>query len=152
MGQKITALFFAIWLGTQLCGGYVVAPVLFQSLPKMTAGSIAGQIFHVVSYFGIIAFVALLLSLKSIHKNAYFKQARVRLALLALILIVINEFMVTPVIEALKTNQAHVLINLISDSFGMWHGVSSLIFLMISFLGIILALMIYTLQLGQRRW
>ncbi len=162
MGQKITALLLAVWLGTQLCSGYIVAPVLFSHLDKMTAGAIAGQIFHIVSYLGIASMLLLLTVLKLSHHTAFFKQVRVKIALAILVLVSINEWLITPIIEALKKHQTHAIDDLlfaslkqsqaIGSSFGIWHGVSSSIFLLVSVLGVVLALMVYALNLGKSRW
>ncbi len=150
MGQKITALLLAIWLGTQLSSGYLVAPVLFNTLPKIQAGDIAGQIFHLVSYLGVVALLALVLNLKYVYNRLFLKNNKTRLALFVLFLIAINEWLVTPVIVALKTGQSHWLALLLSNNFGVWHGISSSIYLLVSILGLVLFVMVTQLQLGRR--
>ena len=54
MLKRILAVLLGLWLGAQLTIGYVVAPVLFAQLPKITAGHIAGILFAYLSYFGLL--------------------------------------------------------------------------------------------------
>lgn len=58
--------------------------------------------------------------------------------MLLLILNMINEFLIAPVIAALKTGTNHWLHQLIGGSFGMWHGVSSLVYLAVAVIGLCL--------------
>lgn len=136
--MRSTLAFFILlaWLGIHLSCGYVVAPVLFSALDKMTAGNIAGTLFHIVAYVGIFACVALyLLTIKEQHVQAAYRP----LLALALFWVLINEFMVTPVIVALKTAGNHFLLTQFGGSFALWHGISSSIYLLCSILGLCIA-------------
>lgn len=119
MRSLLETLAIIAWLGSLTIIGYVVAPVLFQNLPKMKAGDIAGQLFHIVSYIGIISAVVLIFS-------GSLKGFFIAIALLCTI---INEFFITPVIVALKTNGKNVLYQQVGGSFAQWHGVSQIIYL-----------------------
>ena len=118
------------WLGALTVIGYVVAPVLFQNLPKMKAGDIAGQLFHIVSYIGIIAAVVLIFSgsLKNGFKS-FLGSLKGFFIAIALLCTLINEFFITPVIVALKTNAKNMLYQQVGGSFTQWHGVSQMIYL-----------------------
>ncbi|MCF7522054.1 DUF4149 domain-containing protein [Neisseria sp. ZJ106] len=132
--KHLSTALAAFWLGLQVMAGYIAAPVLFGALPKMQAGMIAGKLFDAVSYIGLAVWAA-----------AYFlagnrKCLRIPAAAL-LVLIAANQFLVTPVINAHKTHTENWLLSLTGGSFGMWHGISSLLFLMsaVSALGFIMS-------------
>lgn len=44
----------ALWLGMQIMADYIAAPVLFSHLPKMQAGEIAGILFGILSWTGLV--------------------------------------------------------------------------------------------------
>ena len=119
MRSLLETIAIVAWLGSLTVVGYVVAPVLFQNLPKMKAGDIAGQLFHIVSYIGIISAVVLIFS-------GSLKGFFITIALLCTI---VSEWLITPVIVALKTNGKNVLYQQFGGSFAQWHGVSQIIYL-----------------------
>ncbi|MDO5687208.1 MAG: DUF4149 domain-containing protein [Neisseria sp.] len=130
MRIKFELVLLIAWLGCLGCAGYLVAPVLFAHLPKMTAGDLAGKLFHYVSYIGLAATVGLLLSGCLNERCGFIKSARGRWLLFAGALTLINEFLITPVIVALKTNTHHWLPERFGDSFAAWHGVSQTVYLL----------------------
>lgn len=147
--MRLTLAFFVLlaWLGVHLSCGYVVAPVLFSALDKMTAGNIAGTLFHIVAYIGVFACVALcLLTIKEQHVQAAYRP----LLVLTLFLVVINEFMVTPVIVALKTAGNHFLLSQFGGSFALWHGISSSIYLLCSIFGLCIGLL-WVLRINKQQ-
>ena len=119
---KIAAVLGAFWLGLQVMAGYIAAPVLFAALPKLQAGALAGQLFDYISYGGLL-----------LWGMAFLLEPRKSTALLWL-LIAANQFLVTPVIEALKTQGSNWLLSLTGGTFGIWHGISSLIYLICALL------------------
>ncbi|MBP6115884.1 MAG: DUF4149 domain-containing protein [Neisseriaceae bacterium] len=135
MLAKIRSLAVVAWVGALWFAGYVAAPVLFQMLPKMTAGNVAGRLFEVIAYLGLVCGAILLLfglfeAGAKLFKTAYFK-----LVVAMLLCVGLNHFGVTPIIEALKFNHSHVVLQTVGGSFGLWHGVSSVIYLVTSLLG-----------------
>lgn len=152
--RRIAALLSAIWLGMHIGFGYIVAPIIFtrlQSLPdgKMMAGNIAGSLFHIVNWVGLLAWLLIFLIAKDSNRQTY---QRTRLPFwtgLLLGLLVINEWLITPVIEAIKTNQTNWLHNLIGGRMGLWHGMSSIVHLIIAVIG--LCLCIRLLRLDELR-
>ena len=141
MRTIVELIFIIAWLGMLCVSGYVVAPILFAHLPKMTAGNIAGELFHVVSYVGIVAICGLWFSgcLKYGFRN-FFGYARSNLLWLGLLLIIIQEWLITPVIAALKTHTSNWLYQYIGGSFAMWHGVSEIIYLLTTIVASIFAI------------
>lgn len=144
--QKILTILMSAWLGAQLTAGYVVAPVLFQHLPKMVAGNIAGILFGLLAYTGLV--VWLLVGLYGYYRQKH-QPARSRTLMWIAILWVLQAFsqwIITPVIEALKTGRHHWLSDTISSSFAVWHGTSSIIYLLISFIGLYLVSRLLRIQ------
>ncbi|EOG0928586.1 DUF4149 domain-containing protein, partial [Neisseria gonorrhoeae] len=50
-----------------------------------------------------------------------------------------NQFLVTPVIEALKYGHENWLLSVAGGSFGMWHGISSMTFMATALLSAVLS-------------
>ena len=131
MRSLLETIAIVAWLGSLTVVGYLVAPVLFQNLPKMKAGDIAGQLFHLVSYIGIIS-AAVLICSGSIKQGlrGFLGSLKGFFISIALLCTIINEWLITPVIVALKTNGKNMLYQQFGGSFAQWHGVSQIIYLM----------------------
>ena len=128
-------LCLALMLGLLAVSGYVVAPVLFAKAGSVsTAGMLAGEIFHVAN-FGLMLLSAAVAMLWFSMRNGGFQIGRIRwLLLIALaVLIVGNEFAVSPILADLKAEIGPM--DMVSrddplrQKFGMWHGVSAVIHL-----------------------
>ena len=125
---KITQTAAAIWLGMQLTAGYIVAPILFRLLPKMQAGEIAGILFAITAICGLVIFGA---------AYAFFRRQLASLSwwvLVLWLLLACNHLLVTPVIEAHKYGLDNWLLSLVGGTFGIWHGLSNIIFLICTIL------------------
>ena len=109
----------------------VVAPALFANLEKMKAGDIAGQLFHAVSYCSF-ACCAVLLAMGFAAAPGFARKARFWLLSACDALVAASEFLLTPVIEALKkgTRDALLLRAFPVDSFAAWHGASQAAYLL----------------------
>lgn len=141
--RKLLVILHAVWLGMHITVGYVVAPLLFGfaqqgMMTKLLAGNIAGELFHWVMYWGLFVSVCWWLLCRSLRQ-----PSKIIPALIALL--VVSEWVVTPAIEAIKTKQHHVLVQWTGDTFGwtfgVWHGISSVMYLFITLL-----LLIFTWQ------
>lgn len=135
-GEKIL---LTLWVGSMWFAGYVVAPVLFQLLDKTTAGAVAGQIFSVNSYLGLFCGLFLMLSL--LFKPVEDRAGHFRLWIIILMLCVIlaGQFILAPMMVELK--QAGIIEGSENASqFGRLHGVSSVLFLINSLLGLVLVI------------
>jgi len=126
-------LCLALMLGLLVVPGYVVAPVLFAKAGSVSlAGSLAGNIFHLAN-MGLIFLAAAVTVfwLRMRKSDMYAGRLRWSLLLLVTLLIAANEYGISPVITALKT-QIGSMDQLANDDpqrklFGIWHGVSALI-------------------------
>lgn len=120
--NRLALALASFWLGLQVMAGYVAAPVLFQTLEKLQAGMIAGKLFAAVSYSGFAVWLLVWILSK--------RSGAGKWACWILILLAANQFLVTPVIEAHKMHTENWLLHLAGGSFGMWHGISSLLFML----------------------
>ncbi|EMS6712452.1 DUF4149 domain-containing protein [Neisseria gonorrhoeae] len=125
--RKISLYAATLWLGMQIMAGYIAAPVLFKMLPKMQAGEIAGVLFDILSWSGLAVWGTVLAA------------AFAALLLFLLSALAANQFLVTPVIEALKYGHENWLLSVAGGSFGMWHGISSMTFMATALLSAVLS-------------
>lgn len=111
--RKISLYAATVWLGIQIAGGLI-----------MQAGEIAGILFHIISWLGLIIWGILFLT----HTKILTRLQTILLCTL-LLSVAINQFLIAPVIEALKYGHEDWLLSLLGGSFGMWHGISSIVFM-----------------------
>ena len=111
--RKISLYAATVWLGIQIAGGLI-----------MQAGEIAGILFHIISWLGLIIWGILFLT----HTKILTRLQTILLCTL-LLSVAINQFLIAPVIEALKYGHKDWLLSLLGGSFGMWHGISSIVFM-----------------------
>jgi hypothetical protein len=132
-----------LWVGGLWAVGYIAAPVLFAMLnDRQLAGSLAGQMFHIISYIGLFCGALLLASLlKRIGL-----QWRVWIIIAMLLLVATGEFVLQPMMESLKL-QGLVEGSAQRQQFGMLHGIASLMYLIESLLG--LSLVIFGLDASR---
>lgn len=111
--RKISLYAATVWLGIQIAGGLI-----------MQAGEIAGILFHIISWLGLIIWGILFLT----HTKILTRLQTILLCTL-LLSVAINQFLIAPVIEALKYGYEDWLLSLLGGSFGIWHGISSIVFM-----------------------
>ena len=120
-------LCLALVLGLLLVSGYVVAPVLFaKAVSHQEAGMLAGHIFHLA----YIAALFLLIAVAAFWLRLSVGRLNWSLLLMLLILISLNEFVLSPLMQALKDSVVSVSA-LPSDApihakFAMYHGFSAM--------------------------
>ena len=108
--NKLAAVLAGVWLGLQLGIGYVAVPLLFQHMGKMEAGAMAGSMFDFVAYTGLAVWLLL-----------YF----------------IGRHELGRSLMRSKTNKfVLLLLSLLGGSFGQWHGISSVIYMLCSLLAL----------------
>lgn len=112
--RKISLYAATVWLGIQIAAGGLI----------MQAGEIAGILFHIISWLGLIIWGILFLT----HTKILTRLQTILLCTL-LLSVAINQFLIAPVIEALKYGYEDWLLSLLGGSFGMWHGISSIVFM-----------------------
>lgn len=134
-------ILLTIWVGGMWVIGYVVAPVLFKMLERQVAGSVAGQLFTIMSYIGLICGILLLASMLYRSGFSNLLQWRVLVLIGMLVIILIGQFVLQPMMAELK---AAGLTADMRTQFGRLHGISSLLFMINSIAG--LALVVFGLS------
>lgn len=129
-----------LWVGGLFAVGYLAVPVLFHSLDdRRLAGEIAGNMFSAMSIVGFACGGALLLSALIAARGGWLRARRVQLLLAMLTLLAVGFFVLQPMMQELK------LTGLLAGSeaasqFGRLHGISSILYLLNSLLGIYLVM------------
>ena len=121
------------WVGGLWAIGYIAAPTLFATLDdRKLAGSLAGEMFHIVNWLGLVCgFILLALIFKR-----YGRVWQLWVVLVMLVLAANSEFVLQPMMVELKT-QGLIEGSQAKSKFGMLHGVSSSLYLLTSVLGLI---------------
>ncbi len=118
--------------------GYLVAPTLFAQLAdRALAGAIAGQLFSIMSYIGLLA-GGILLAGQFYQAPAGWRQNwRIGILIVMLLIIVIGEFYLQPLMADLK--QAGLMQGSENaKQFGQLHGIASTLYVINSLLGLVL--------------
>ena len=123
--------FLSIWAGSQWWM-IIVAKVLFDKIPTaFLAGAVAGQLFQYLSYFSIGMSIIIFFHLFKYNGWAAIKSSQFWLILFIAMIVLINLFGIQPALEALKISAQpkEVMESIFADRFSMWHGISSISFL-----------------------
>ncbi|MDK4555380.1 DUF4149 domain-containing protein [Kingella kingae] len=154
--RRLTALLLGIWLGIHICGGYIATHLLFTRLAhlpdgRLLAAQIAGSLFHAINYMTLFVWVLVWIAVKQDARRYSHRKTRLPFWSACVLLFTgINEFLFSPVIRALRDGQTNWLHDLIGGRLGLWHGVSSLLYITISFIG--LCVCIRLLRLDEPRY
>ncbi|MGU7776231.1 DUF4149 domain-containing protein [Burkholderia sp. MR1-5-21] len=143
MPHRVFRLLSAVWVGSLLTIGYAVAPVLFNTLERMTAGSVAAQLFRIEAILGAVCGVLLLALSNQQVRRGVDEYRRVRWILAAMVAcVLIGYFALQPFMNALRVAAMDAGTDIANSPyakrFGMLHGVSSLFYLVESVLGLML--------------
>ncbi|MCA8098686.1 DUF4149 domain-containing protein [Burkholderia reimsis] len=143
MPHRVFRLLSAVWVGSLLTIGYAVAPVLFKTLERMTAGSVAAQLFRIEAILGVVCGVLLLaLSNQQVRRGSS-DYRRVRWIVAAMVgCVLVGYFALQPFMNALRVAAMDAGTDIANSPyasrFGMLHGVSSVFYLVESVLGLML--------------
>ncbi|WP_438980114.1 DUF4149 domain-containing protein [Polynucleobacter sp.] len=142
--QRLFILIAGLWVGSLLTVGYLVAPAIFSTMTdRQAAGMVAGSIFRIEAYLSLIVCIGLMV-LSNLLVNRGLNQFRlIRWILLAMLLCsVAAAFIFIPWMNTLRDNALAqgmpVMISPSATLFGRLHGVSSILFMLQSLLGIYL--------------
>jgi len=137
----LASVLMVLWVGGLWAIGYIAAPTLFAELSdRQLAGNLAGELFKWIAWVGIISGVYLLIFRLGRQGFQTLKQGYFWIVLVMLLLTLGQHFGIQPVMQALKDQampQA-VMESAFRSRFAAWHGVSSVVYLIESVLGLIL--------------
>jgi hypothetical protein len=141
LGDNLAAITLTLWVGSMWAVGYMVAPTLFNVLDdRALAGMLAGHMFTLEAYVGMACGFYLLLFRIARTGPSVFKQSVFWLVLAMLILTVASHFGIQPILAHLKEEALpkEVMKSVFRDRFATWHGVSSIVYMIQSLLGLVL--------------
>jgi len=128
----------SLWVGGLWITGYLVVPALFASLDdRMLAGDLAGRVFSLMSWVGLACGGLLLPGTVLRARGRGLKAWRPWVLVAMLGIVAIGLFVLQPQMQALKA-QGIGPGSVQAIEFGRLHGVSSLLFLLNSLLGLLL--------------
>ena len=129
----------ALWVGGLWAIGYLAAPVLFASLgDRQLAGIVAGKLFALIGWVGLGSAAYLLIFLVSHWRGQVFKRAVFWLVILMALMVAASQFGIQPLMAQLKADALprEVMESVLRDRFATWHGISSILYLVQSLLGL----------------
>lgn len=137
--HQFSNIAMTFWVGGTLTIGSIIVPLLFRNLDEITAATIAGQIFNINAYIGMVALFFALLEVCIDYKFLVFHLRRFWYVVLMEIILFINYFAVFPIIVTLRTKLADMTNHVFqkSSEFSLWHSVSSILFLLSCILGVL---------------
>jgi hypothetical protein len=137
--SSLERLLLTMWVGGMLVVGYVVTPVLFSSLgDRMLAGNVAGRLFGFISLIGLTCGGLLLLIRILRDGRVTLRDWRIWMVCAMLLITLIGEFGLAPRMQELKRAAGAALVpgSELSRQFSRLHGISSVLFLLNSLMGL----------------
>lgn len=134
----ISPLLLTAWVGA-LWMTAITASVLFQTIPdRQLAGLVAGKLFTIVSYIGLVSGVWLLVQRLANDGFSTFKQGLFWVLFLMWVLVLIGEFGIQPLLAQLKASALpnDVMQSVFASRFKTWHGIASIAYLVECLLGV----------------
>ena len=128
-----------LWVGGLWAVGYMAAPVLFASLgDRQLAGIVAGKLFALIGWVGLGSAAWLLMFLVSRWGGQVFKRAGFWLVVLMALMTAASQFGIQSLMAQLKLDAMprEVMESVLRDRFAAWHGISSILYLVQSLLGL----------------
>ena len=141
--QHLATLLITAWVGGLWAVGYLAVPVLFYAQPdKQLAGLLAWQMFSLVAYLGMVCGMYLLIHRFSVSGRESFRHALFWTVVAMLLLSLVLQFGIQAIMADLKLQALplDVMHSAFADRFKMLHGISSVIYLIQSLLGIFLVI------------
>lgn len=129
-GERIL---LTLWVGGLWAIGYIVAPALFANLEdRAQAGTLAGVMFEIVAYIGMVCAVLLLIfnQLRNPQRRANWRAV---VLLVMLLLVAVGQFVLAPMMADIRVSESAD-----TRAFAVLHGAASIVYLINSVLGLAL--------------
>lgn len=139
LSEALYLVAITLWVGGLWVIGYIVAPILFSSLAdRQTAGMVAGKLFALIGWIGLGSATYLILFMVVRRGGGIFRSAAFWLVLLMALLTAASQFGIQPLMAQLKADALprEVMESVLRDRFAAWHGISSILYLVQSLLGL----------------
>ena len=143
LSEHLLLLLVTLWVGAMWSVGYVVAPTLFGMIGDRTlAGNIAGRLFTLVAWIGL-ASAAYVLAFQLLRQHwRALRGGLFWLVVVMALMTLVSQFGIQPLMAQMKADAwpREVMNSVLRDRFATWHGVSSVLYLIQSVLGVVLVL------------
>jgi uncharacterized membrane protein len=139
LSESLYLIAISLWVGGMWAIGYIAAPVLFSSLAdRQLAGVIAGKLFALIGWSGLGCATYLVIFLLARWGGRFYKSSVFWLVVLMALLVAASQFGIQPLMAQLKSDALprEVMESVLRDRFATWHGVSSILYLVQSMLGL----------------
>ena len=142
MLARINLIIITLWVGALWMTG-LTAYVLFDNMQdKQLAGSLAGKLFTIVSYIGMVSAFYLLIQRLLDYGTGALKQSYFWAVFFMLLLILAGHFGIQPILAQLKIDALanNITQSVFASRFKTWHGVASVAYLLQCLLGFVVVL------------
>lgn len=141
--RHLALLATTAWVGGLWIIGYLAVPILFHAQPdRQLAGMLAGQMFAVLGYLGIACGTYLLAWRFALSGRAAMRESVFLVLAAMLLLTLLSQFGIQPLMAELKAQALPLEVSQspYAGEFRMWHGISSIAYLLQSLLGAFLVI------------
>jgi hypothetical protein len=142
MFGRLNLVVITLWVGALWMTG-LTAYVLFDTLhDRQLAGNLAGKLFTIVSYIGMVSGFYLLIQRLLDYGTGALKQSFFWAVFAMLLLVLASHFGIQPILAQLKADAmpADVVHSVFKERFDKWHGVASVAYIVECLLGFVLVL------------
>jgi hypothetical protein len=139
ISESLYLIAITLWVGGLWAIGYLTAPVLFASLgDRQLAGMVAGKLFSLIGWVGLGSAAYLTLFLGARWGVSVLRRGVLWLVVLMAFLAAASQFGIQPLMAQLKADALprEVMESVFRDRFATWHGISSVLYLLQSLLGL----------------
>lgn len=143
LSEHLLVVLVTLWVGAMWSIGYIVAPTLFAMIDaRALAGAVAGRLFMLVAWIGL-ASAAYVLVFKLVRER--WRALRTGLFWVVVVMLsmtLASQFGIQPLMAQLKADAwpREVMDSILRNRFATWHGVSSVLYLVQSVLGLVLVI------------
>lgn len=144
LGAQLSFIIASLWTGGLWSIGYLAVPTLFHAQPdRQLAGELAGHLFETLGYIGLLCGSYLLLLRWRALQEAVLHDALFRVVMLMLLIDIGQLFVIQPEMATLKSQALplDVMHSTEASRFGLWHAVSSILYLLQSLAGLVLLIL-----------
>jgi hypothetical protein len=137
----VCLILIALWVGGLWAIGYLAVPLLFKGIPdSMLAGQVAGSMFSALAWVGLATGGGMLGFLAWVQGRSVVRSPLAWILVAMLLLTAVGQFGIQPIMVELKAQAwpLDVMKSAGAESFRRWHGVSSVLYLIQSLLGLVL--------------
>jgi len=141
--EHLLLVLVTLWIGAMWSIGYLVAPTLFGMIGDRTlAGNVAGRLFTLVGWIGIGSAGYVLVFMAVRQRWRAFRSGLFWLVVAMLATTLASQFGIQPLMAQMKAQAwpREVMDSMLRSRFATWHGISSVLYLVQSVLGLVLVL------------